>query len=301
MIKAKSAKELLASGELTNSKRDENANLINVGDVNKETPVPETGEAVKSEDVQVDFTGKEARSHENLLEKAAVKKQSESPGDGEKEPKVKLREFLQLMFLREKAKPSQKIRRSKSAVKDVLHKQGRVLAKGALFFLMVNHQLGSIFVSDTVFNTKKERLKIYIATLMSQFFTSTNFYNTDFDKKNANANVKEDKCESADCILFESLTGMKLIDLVFIVINNLLTLPLVLGCALFFVRKFVQRDKLDKVNVGQFKRNLRNIQIRVYIGYVILYLYCAFCIWMVVQFSANQDDMADHLRVFRAL
>eukprot|EP01016_Furgasonia_blochmanni_P040054 TRINITY_DN5068_c0_g1_i3.p1 TRINITY_DN5068_c0_g1~~TRINITY_DN5068_c0_g1_i3.p1 ORF type:complete len:175 (+),score=23.10 TRINITY_DN5068_c0_g1_i3:962-1486(+) len=83
--------------------------------------------------------------------------------------------------------------------------------KGKPYFTVLHHQLGNIFVSDTVFNTKEERLTVYISTLMSQFFTSTTFYNTEFDK-----NIiltQSPRQGKRDRVLFEWITGMGIIDI----------------------------------------------------------------------------------------
>eukprot|EP01016_Furgasonia_blochmanni_P040058 TRINITY_DN5068_c0_g1_i7.p1 TRINITY_DN5068_c0_g1~~TRINITY_DN5068_c0_g1_i7.p1 ORF type:complete len:374 (+),score=70.96 TRINITY_DN5068_c0_g1_i7:65-1186(+) len=249
-------------------------------------------EGVRLEDVALDVK-KDGATGQKVIE--LVEKKDETPGAGanEGEGGLKLSVFLHFMYLKEKAKPAVKNLKKAStlAVMNTVSKFGKLASKGKLYFILLHHQLGSIFVSDTVFNTRKERLTVYISTLMSQFFTSTTFYNTEFDKKNnPDAKPMGKECESADCVLFESITGMGIIDIAFIVVNNLLTLPLVLGCSLFFVRKYVIRDKEEKTNVGAFRKTMKKIKIKITLGYIVLYLYCIFCIWMVVQFSANQTD-----------
>eukprot|EP01016_Furgasonia_blochmanni_P012387 TRINITY_DN1603_c0_g2_i3.p1 TRINITY_DN1603_c0_g2~~TRINITY_DN1603_c0_g2_i3.p1 ORF type:complete len:414 (+),score=74.34 TRINITY_DN1603_c0_g2_i3:164-1405(+) len=206
--------------------------------------------------------------------------------------KISTQYLLHLMYLKEKHKhlTQKNTRRSVLLLRDLIAKVNKEVVKGKRYFLMANHELASIFVKDSLFNTRKERLTIYISSLMSQFFTSTSFYNSKVENEELE---DERQCLTVSCILLDSITGMTMRDVAMVAVNNLLTLPLVIACGFFMARKYVIRDKEDRVNVGAFKSNLKKMSIKAFVGSSMLYAYSAFCIYAVAQFSAHREKDTD--------
>eukprot|EP01016_Furgasonia_blochmanni_P050882 TRINITY_DN792_c0_g1_i8.p1 TRINITY_DN792_c0_g1~~TRINITY_DN792_c0_g1_i8.p1 ORF type:complete len:448 (-),score=67.67 TRINITY_DN792_c0_g1_i8:368-1711(-) len=166
-----------------------------------------------------------------------------------------IEEVLKNLFLenkrkleeKKKEKPKTKLKAAilVKAAKKVVRVPKKTDVKEKLRNMMEDHALLGVFVTNTLSSSRTARLTIYITTLMSTFMTSSTFYGTPIEEED---NPDMDVCESFECQMFQRFTDLTMVDLVMILINNVLTLPLAIVGVILFTTGFVERDDDEAQN-----------------------------------------------------
>eukprot|EP01016_Furgasonia_blochmanni_P044152 TRINITY_DN6102_c0_g3_i6.p1 TRINITY_DN6102_c0_g3~~TRINITY_DN6102_c0_g3_i6.p1 ORF type:complete len:242 (-),score=54.85 TRINITY_DN6102_c0_g3_i6:151-876(-) len=180
-------------------------------------------------------------------------------------------------------------------ITNILHRLDLQLKRGRLYFLMFHHSFLSMFVDDSIFTSRRCRLFIYITTFLSQLFTSTVFFESPY--KNA-PEASLEPCDTSGCVFSQAIKNMTGETFGMMVVNNLLTLPLLWAAALLFIKDY---SIASQTNVARFIHNTKMMRLRALFGYLAMSAYCLFCIvWtLTYSYTHNKDlDIAAWILTF---